>query len=298
MTVFYATLDADSIREYIPETPVLLPASSWAGKRKRQQEKKGSTVVDRIPVPVLPQHLWNIAVDSGGFVATVHWKRYLYSFKQYRDWVTALGPCVRWAATMDYCCEPPITHDSHQCVRQRQMQTTLRAWQAWSVAKYCSWTWVPTIQGWDVSDYQRHARQLRPLIMAMRRFYQGGYFRIGIGTLCCRKRTKDIVTIVKAVLAELPADTPVHLWGVKQKMLRNITPELEKRIVSVDSAAWNSAFGSSLEKRRNLCQVNGWTQREYNYRHALPNYMRSMGSIGSSLYIDDLFDETGDNENQ
>lgn len=54
--VFYATVDADSIRPSMPAgVPVLLPATSFA--------RRG------FPTPRLPSQIHEAAADSGGFVA-------------------------------------------------------------------------------------------------------------------------------------------------------------------------------------------------------------------------------------
>ncbi len=51
----YATIDADSVRPYMPAVPVMLPASSWARRGMRS--------------PRLPAHVLETSADSGGFVA-------------------------------------------------------------------------------------------------------------------------------------------------------------------------------------------------------------------------------------
>src|SRR5579859_3787900 len=110
--VFYATIDADSIRSSMPNVPYLLPASSWARYNLRR--------------PNLPAHLTHTAADSGGFVATLRNKGiYTYTPQQYATWLMSWSP--RWAATMDYCCEDEITLGTPGLVRERQEQTTRMA---------------------------------------------------------------------------------------------------------------------------------------------------------------------------
>lgn len=59
---FYYTIDAGSVREYMPSVPVLVPASSWANRNKYRG----------LPAkPRLPKHISEIAVDPGGFVFTM-----------------------------------------------------------------------------------------------------------------------------------------------------------------------------------------------------------------------------------
>src|SRR5919198_5756842 len=70
---FYATIDADSIRSYMPAVPYLLPASSWARYQLR-------------PVR-LPRRLRHVAADCGGFVATRIWGDYRFNPTQYVSWL-------------------------------------------------------------------------------------------------------------------------------------------------------------------------------------------------------------------
>ena len=251
---FYATLDSDSIRPYIPAVPVMLPASSWARHGLRP--------------PKLPAHVTDTAADCGGFVATFKWGDYQYTPAQYVDWLQSWHPT--WAAMMDYCCEDEITSGNAGIVQQRQERTTALARSFWAYESDRSWVWVPTIQGWHVEDYQRHARALRPLVLDMWHAYtargQGDVFRVGIGTLCRRASTAQIRAIVRAVAAELPG-VGFHLWGIKLGALSDRVA-LPPAVVSVDSAAWNGCFGTGRERAR----ASGKSLRRYYYEVALPEY--------------------------
>lgn len=244
---FYATVDSDSIMSYMPDVPYMLPASSWARKKMRS--------------PKLPSHVTHTAADCGGYVATKVWGDYRYSPREYVDWLETFGP--RWAATMDYCCEP----DLPVVTRDRQKRTTEMAYRFWEDYADAPWVWVPTIQGWEVRDYIHHARELRPLITEMAAHYGDG-FRVGIGTLCRRADNDTIRMVVKAVAWELPG-IPLHLWGVKQRAL---TTALTQRVASVDSAAWKGMLGYHLSEWKRP----GMTQRSYSYLVALPRYLQAL----------------------
>jgi hypothetical protein len=248
---FYATISAGDERPYMPAVPVMLPASSWSRFNLR--------------APRLPAHVVERAADSGGFVATFKWGDYRYSPAQYVDWLCTFDPS--WAATMDYCCEPEIA-DNEGVVRERQERTTEMAWRFWRDYRDTPWAWVPTVQGWEVADYRRHAAELRPLAREMSAHYGdgGGAFRVGIGTLCRRADAEMVQRVVAAVADELP-DVPLHLWGVKLSVLRS--PRGLRNVASVDSAAWNAQFGQGIEKRR----ASGLTEREWYYHVALPEYL-------------------------
>jgi hypothetical protein len=240
---FYATIDADSIRPYIPDVPVLLPASSWARYNLRP--------------PKLPAHITEKAADCGGFVATKIWGDYRYSPAQYVTWLASWSP--RWAAMMDYCCEDEITAGKPGLVRERQEKTTRMARSCFRRYRNASWCWVPTIQGWQVEDYRRHALQLRPLLKRMADHYGSrSSFRVGIGTLCQR-----VVTTVSDILPGYP----LHLWGVKLTLLQH-RASLPASVESIDSAAWNGRFGQNLEAYRQ----SGLSQRRYAYTVMLPAY--------------------------
>jgi hypothetical protein len=189
---FYATMSYGQARDFIPNVPYLLPASSWAGKG--------------LPKPRIPAHVTHVAADSGGFVATFKWGDYRYTPDEYVGWLNSFNPA--WAATMDYCCEKEIAENAG-VVRQRQQRTSEMAWQLWNTYRRSAWAWVPTVQGWEVEDYIRHARELRPLIAEMQH-EQGPEFRVGIGTLCARASAAMVQKVAHAVAAELPG-VPLHL---------------------------------------------------------------------------------------
>lgn len=260
---FYATVDADSIRDYMPsDVAYLFPASSFARYGLKPLR--------------LPAHITQRAADSGGFVATFKWGDYRYNPDQYVTWLHSWQP--QWAATMDYCCEDEITSGNRGVVRERQQKTTEMAWHFWKMYRNVTWCWVPTIQGWTVADYERHATEMKPLIDEMCAHYgKESMFRVGIGTLCRRASSQMIRDVVLAVSRILP-DVPLHLWGVKLSVLQS-SLALPESVVSVDSAAWNG-----LQKRgRTRYHASGKTQRRYVYEDALPAYLDKIRASQNAL---------------
>jgi hypothetical protein len=251
---FYTTIDADSVRDYMPATPVLIPASSW-------HRRYGT-----LKTTPLPEHVTERAGDPGGFVFTLRQKRdYPFSDGELAEWGEAMQ--LSWCATKDYCCEPEITAGQGS-VAERQQRTTEAAWRIWQAHSAAPFAWVPTIQGWEVEDYARHACELRSLIDEMRAHYGDDLrWRVGIGTLCRRASPKMIRRVIAAVLNEL-GPTPIHLWGVKLDVLKSRVA-LPDGVVSVDSAAWNGRFGTGIECSRG----SGLSQREYSYLVAHPEYV-------------------------
>ncbi len=253
---FYYTMSCDHLRPYMANVPVMLPASSWSRVNMRK--------------PKLPPHVHHVAADCGGFVATFRWGDYRYSPGQYVDWLDTFQP--RWAATMDYCCEREITGQNDGVVLERQQRTSDMAYHFWQEYRDSSWAWVPTLQGWDVADYVRHARELRPLIDEMRRA-SSSEFRVGIGTLCRRASSQMVSEVVNAVAHELPG-IPLHLWGVKLTVLqsRYSLPQ----VVSVDSAAWEGLmYRGRTDWQRHKATM---TQKEYAHKVALPRYLAKVDS--------------------
>jgi hypothetical protein len=271
---FYATISYGEMRDYMPDVPVLLSASSWAGHRWRTLRKRGwsELMVDAIPVPTIPPHVSHLAADCGGFVATRRWRRYLYTLPQLMDWYRGLGPHLAWAAMPDWCCEQEVA-ETAGIVRQRQRMTTLRAWQVWEHHRDEPWVWVPTIQGWEPADYAWHAREMKPLIAEMHHHY-GSAFRVGIGTLCNRASPTMIRAVVQAVSGVLP-DAIFHLWGVKLTLTQNRVV-LPPQVVSSDSATWHGyvtryTTGHNAANHREWRQ-SGLSKMQFGYLVALPRY--------------------------
>jgi hypothetical protein len=157
---FYATVPAGGLRPSMPPVAVLLSAASFA--RFRHGE------FGLFRRPTVPAHIREVAADSGGFVAARRFGDYDFLAIQYVEWLYSFGP--RWAATMDYPVEPELAADE-RAVRERQERTTELATFLWDQFPDAPWAWVPTVQGWSVDDYARHAEDLAPLVMEMRHEY-------------------------------------------------------------------------------------------------------------------------------
>jgi hypothetical protein len=253
---FYYTLAADRVKpELMPrDLCYLLPASSWSRVKMRPPGLEG----------------FRLAADCGGFVATKKWGDYRYTPAQYVDWLFTFNP--EWAATMDYCCEDEITEGKPGVVRFRQQRTTAMAYRFWDQYRFAPWAWVPTIQGWNVEDYQEHAAEMRPLILEMQAFYEAmgnPHFRVGIGTLCARAKNDMIFKVVHAVRDVLKG-VKFHLWGVKLRALQTST--LLPDVMSVDSAAWAYTTMASRHRRIEHQASLGMKQREYDHKIMLPDY--------------------------
>lgn len=277
MLTFYATVDADSIRPFMPDTPYLLTATSFWRRGRR------------LPYVVLPTQLRHIAVDPGGYVAATRYRgRYPFTRSAYVHWLRWLQPA--WAATCDFCCEPAIAGDA-AAVRVRQAQTTAEAETTWQRHARMPWAWVPTVQGWTVAEYVRHAEELHPLIIEMQRVYatagdaRAAQFRVGVGSICKRAAPAEIRAVVAAVAATLPG-VPLHLWGANMRGLRG-RQGLPATVRSFDTSAWNGRFGRGIEAYRE----SGLTQREHAYRIALPRYQTRVAHLLAQPRQPSFFEE-------
>jgi hypothetical protein len=293
MIEFFATTDSDSIRPYMPsDVSYLLPASSWArplAKKDAEAFHPGGIP----PVRGLPSHVRRTAADCGGFVATFKWGAFPFLSSQYVGWCESIGPSLAWAAMIDLCCEEELTQHcgGSLSLYERQQETTRLALLFWEQYMSVPWAWVPTIQGWCIADYVRHAEAMAPLIREMQRYYyeapgeddgEGASdrrmmdFRVGIGTLC-RRASPDLIRRIVVAVSEVLPGVPLHLWGVKLAGLSG--NDLPSSVVSVDSAAWNQRFGGTIEdhERDNVAMYRStghlMTQREYGYRVTLPRYL-------------------------
>src|SRR5438270_12972466 len=117
---FYYTASYDDLRDYMPDVPILVPASSCI-----QQRRNGSYYLRK---PNVPDHVRRRAADCGGFVASFKWGgKYRYTVEDYVEWLYKWEPS--WAATMDYCCEDETTSGKPGVVRERQQLTTGMAYR-------------------------------------------------------------------------------------------------------------------------------------------------------------------------
>ena len=276
--------------------PIMLTATSHWRVGQRWQKWRDLAAIP--PVRGVPAHVSEIAVDCGGFVAAVrHGGRYPFTFDAYVDWLYSV-PSLSWAAMPDLPVERELapTHDN---LRRRQELTLEWARLLWgnddTELARVPWAWVPTIQGRDLADYVWMAERLAPLLDEQRSAYDynaygvedldddvrawstygAEHVRVGIGSLCRRSSTAEIVAIVRALADRLPG-VRFHLWGVKLGALPALAAAgLLERVVSTDSAAWNGRFGSDLEAPK----ASTLSQRDYCWRVAWPAYRAKLDAI-------------------
>ncbi len=107
---FWATLDADSIRSFLPDLPVLLPVASFQRRDYRLRRP-----------PCLPVRSAPVAVDTGAFAWFRSYSLYHFSAQQLADWIAGIRPPVSWAVIPD---RPTEELDGSLEIRRAQEQTT------------------------------------------------------------------------------------------------------------------------------------------------------------------------------
>lgn len=279
--VYYPTISHGWLPSYTPNVPILIPASSWFAAGKRE----GYLCFKPLKLPPQMQH---VAADCGGFVATKIWGDYKYSPSEYVEWLLGFGNRIRWAATMDYCCEKEVAENAG-IVRERQQKTSALAYQFWRDYRQSSWDWTVTIQGWTVADYRRHAFELKPLLKSFQSMNKG-HWRVGIGTLCNRKDSEEVRRIIWTVADTLGA-MPLHLWGVKEDVFTG-RKALPHQIVSSDSATWSSVWRRDkalLDERASMLNIS---RTRYVIEHRMLQYKaRIETAMNSDTQMQMIFDE-------
>lgn len=220
--------------------PALISANSmWDRKRGRFRD------------PGMAIGELDIALDSAGFVAMTHYGKYLWSVEDYVE-LAGLHSWTWWAQ-MDFCCEPEIAGD--------QYAIDARVWASAYNLAYCRkvakvWResgayWLqdpmPVLQGWAPKDYLRCV-QLYNDVLA-----NTWPPLVGIGSVCRRSvhGPDGLLEIVDRLCAALPPHVGFHLFGVKGSSL----PKLSRRVVSIDSAAWQYRARMIALENREPCTI-------------------------------------------
>lgn len=198
--------------------PILVSANSlWRDNKKKFSGWKCYTGFD-------------VALDSGGFVAMKRYGRYRWSVSQYVALAKTMQPA--WWAQMDFCCEPEIASDRTTVSRRismtaQHLQECQRVADGEGVCRP-----LPVLQGWCPEDYCRGP------------IYESDYHwpdMVGIGSVCRRQvNGKDgVMAVVEALDRVVPPHVRFHLFGVKGTAVAKLVEHFPNRIGSTDSMAWD-----------------------------------------------------------
>ena len=176
----------------------------------------------------LPRATCRWALDSGGFTEISTYGRwqittreYVVEVRRFRDEIGKMD----WAAPQDWMCEPWIVQKTGLSVREHQRRTIDNFMELRTLAPDVKWT--PVLQGYTLEDY-----------LFCVYFYQQAGVRladeplVGLGSICRRQATDEIVEIVKVLHAQ---GLNLHGFGVKILGLPRLAPMLS----SADSMAWS-----------------------------------------------------------
>lgn len=215
--------------------PVLFSANAFAKTNQGSFTGFNLKAATNIPADL------DAALDSAGYVAAVRYGDYRWTTAQYFDLVAARK--WSWYAAMDFCMEPPVA--GSLTVRIVRLEATaIGYFRCCQEAEKRNLPMpMPVLQGWFPDDYIRCADYLA---------IQDWPNLVGIGSVCRRNvgGADGIEKIVDTLDKILPANTKMHLFGVKGGAVRELGGH--HRFASVDSMAWD--FGLRMKHRTGRTQ--------------------------------------------
>ena len=170
-------------------------------------------------------------LDSGGFTELSTYGRWTIDPEQYIEEAVRLHETVGslvWMAPQDWMCEPQIlertglTVEAHQELTIQSVLDLRRLWPDGCI--------IPVLQGWEPSDYERHAAHYAAAGVDL-----AAEPVVGLGSVCRRQATGAAEAIVMAL-----HPLKLHGFGLKTAAFARYGALLE----SADSMAW------SLDGRR------------------------------------------------
>lgn len=178
------------------------------------------------------------ALDSGGFTELKKHGRWTISPE---DYVAFIRRCrdelggLDWASPQDWMCEPWIIDGGFHggqhfagtglTVRDHQRLTIENLLELRELAPELPI--IPVLQGWELADYLRHADDYAAAGVDL-----SAEPRVGIGSVCRRQATQEIVDIFDALSG---LGLRMHGFGVKIAGLGAYAD----RLSSADSLAWS-----------------------------------------------------------
>jgi hypothetical protein len=147
-----------------------------------------------------------------------------------------------WVAIQDAPCEPNLLAKTGRTVQGNQ-EETLESY-LYLTEQFPFVPWLPTLQGWTVADYHRHADMYEAAGVDLSRCRT-----IGVGSVCRRDQLGPV-----EVLASLAARFPgkLHGFGVSMPAMRVVGHLL----ASADSMAWSDTARKE-EIRLEGCEHEG-----------------------------------------
>jgi hypothetical protein len=143
-----------------------------------------------------------------------------------------IGVAPMFAAPQDWPCEAKVLARTGKTVAWHQEATTDS--YLYLAEQFDGLNWAPVLQGWKPADYVAHIRQYEAAGVDLTAFRP-----VGLGSVCRRGQTRQIVNVVQAVQAYAQATygrpLRLHGFGLKTVALREVGHLLD----SADSLAWS-----------------------------------------------------------
>jgi tRNA-guanine family transglycosylase len=209
----------------------------------------------------------HLIVDSGGFQAATKWDSvFPYRAEDLHRWAVDIGADV--VAGMDIACETGIellekgllewgitdTYEQRMWLSLRYQTWQREVYEAYDYADHH--TFMPVVQGNTVDDYRWYIDEMR-----LRGLDE--YPWIGVGTICKRGSTEEILDVVRLIRTAFP-DKHIHLFGATLNIYKD--RRFAGLFDSSDSAAWNWGASTGHEARR---QLSAYIEKAERYAAAL-----------------------------
>lgn len=166
-------------------------------------------------------------MDSGAFSEIKLHGKYTFTLDYYLNYIKEYNP--NFFVNCDYMCEPSQLERTGLTIKEHQEKTIENQIYLYDKKNEMGIKSIlmGTLQGWKIFDYLDHIDMMKERGILL------DY--MGVGSICRRFKTKEIVKILKWINYEIP-DIKLHGFGVKIKVLEY--PEVFKYMYSCDSMAW------------------------------------------------------------
>jgi hypothetical protein len=177
-------------------------------------------------------------LDSGGFTElslngkwTISPEEYVWFVTRYKNGIGRM----QWASQQDYMCEDVMLEKTGLTVAEHQRLTTQNFIDLVRLAP--NLPFIPVIQGQTLNDYLAHVDQFKDAGFDLSKFET-----VGIGSVCRRQATNEIVPIVSELKGR---GIDLHGFGMKTSGLAKVGHLMK----SADSMAWSLAARLTQYKR-------------------------------------------------
>jgi hypothetical protein len=155
-----------------------------------------------------------------------------------RRYDTELGH-MEWASPQDWMCEPWVIAKTGLSVTDHQKRTIENYLELVDLAPDLGF--APVLQGWELTDYLRHADAYAAAGVDLT-----NQPVVGIGSVCRRQGTSEITWLLESLRG---LGIRMHGFGVKTEGLAKYADSL----VSADSLAWSYGARRDAEKGIRNC---------------------------------------------